>query len=75
MTDPKHNDSHSKEETKKDDFMSSCCDFEQMSQMMRKYCGGGKNSFDCGEMMKKMWRGFSEKETSTENSSNKTGTL
>ena len=33
---------------------SSCCNFENMAQMMRKFCGGEDGSFDCCAMMEKM---------------------
>ena len=33
---------------------SSCCNFENMAQMMRKFCGGENGSFDCCAMMEKM---------------------
>lgn len=33
---------------------SSCCNFEKMAQMMKKFCGGEDGSFDCCAMMEKM---------------------
>ena len=32
----------------------SCCNFENMAQMMQKFCGGKDGSFDCCAMMEKM---------------------
>ncbi|MGD8229670.1 MAG: hypothetical protein PVH82_09895 [Desulfobacteraceae bacterium] len=32
----------------------SCCNFENMAQMMRKFCGGKEGGFDCCAMMQKM---------------------
>lgn len=33
---------------------SSCCNFENMVQMMKKFCGGKNGSFDGCAMMEKM---------------------
>ena len=33
---------------------SSCCNFENMAQMMQKFCVGKDGSFDCCAMMEKM---------------------
>jgi hypothetical protein len=35
-------------------FKSSCCNFENMAQMMKKFCGGKEGGFDCCAMMEKM---------------------
>ena len=40
----------------------SCCNFENMAQMMRKFCGGKDGSFDCCAMMEKMC-GMASKES------------
>ena len=32
----------------------SCCNFENMAQMMQKFCGAKDGSFDCCAMMQKM---------------------
>ena len=32
----------------------SCCNFENMAQMMRKFCEGKGGGFDCCTMMEKM---------------------
>ena len=36
------------------EFKFCCGNFEKMSQMMRKFCGGEEGAFDCEAMMKKM---------------------
>ncbi len=33
---------------------STCCNFENMAQMMQKFCGGKDGGFDCCAMMEKM---------------------
>jgi hypothetical protein len=39
----------------------SCCNFENMAQMMRKFCGGEETTFDCCGMMQKMCGTVQEK--------------
>jgi len=34
--------------------MFSCCNFETMTQMMKKFCDGKDKTFDCMSMMQKM---------------------
>jgi hypothetical protein len=41
---------------------SSCCNFENMAQMMRKFCRGKDGTFDCCAMMEKMC-GMASKES------------
>ncbi len=43
---------------------SSCCNFENIAQMMQKFCGGEDESFDCCAMMEKMCGTDREKSSS-----------
>lgn len=54
MADTKETKSTSKEKFEQLDFPFCCGDSEAMSRMMRKFCGGKDETFDCGEMMQKM---------------------
>lgn len=54
MADTKQTKSESAEWSADSDFKSSCCSFENMAQMMQKFCGGEHGSFDCSAMMEKM---------------------
>lgn len=35
-------------------FKFSCCNFENMAHMLRKFCGDENGTFDCSAMMQKM---------------------
>ena len=54
MKDTKQKKSAKKERPGVSNSKSSCCNFENMAQMMRKFCGGKDGSFDCCAMMEKM---------------------
>lgn len=54
MAGTKQNNSSNAEGTKDSGFKFPCCNFENMSEMMRKFCGGEDGTFDCEAMMKKM---------------------
>ena len=54
MADTKKTKSASTEGSGDSGLESSCCDFEKMPQMMRRFCGGEDRSFDCGAMMQRM---------------------
>ncbi len=54
MADPKQTKSASTEGSGDSDSKSSWCNSEQMSQMMRRFCGGEDGTFDCKAMMQKM---------------------
>lgn len=54
MADTKQTKSESAEWSADSDFKSSCCSFENMAQMMQKFCGGEDGTFDCWRMMKRM---------------------
>jgi hypothetical protein len=55
MKDTKQTKSTKAERTGGSNAKSSCCNFENMAQMMRKFCGGKEGSVDCCAMMEKMW--------------------
>jgi len=46
--------SESTKESGDSDLRSSCCNFENMAQMMRKFCNEKDKTFDCCTMMQKM---------------------
>ena len=46
--------SEAKKESQNFGSMFSCCDFEKMTQMMKKFCEGKDKNFDCMAMMQKM---------------------
>ncbi len=54
MPDTKETNSTSGENSERRNFNFCCGDSESMSRMMRKFCGRGDKTFDCGEMMQKM---------------------
>ncbi|UCB50787.1 MAG: hypothetical protein JSW56_08000 [Deltaproteobacteria bacterium] len=54
MKDPKQTKSAKPERPEGSHSKFSCCNFENMAQMMRKFCGVEDGSFDCCAMMEKM---------------------
>jgi hypothetical protein len=54
MKDPKQTESTKAGSPEDSNSKSSCCNFENMAQMMRKFCDGKHGSFDCCAMMQKM---------------------
>ena len=54
MGDTKKTKSASTEGPANSEFKFCWGNFEKMFQMMQKFCGGEKGTFDCGTMMQKM---------------------
>ncbi len=54
MVEKQESKSGAGEESKSYGFKFPCCSFENMAQMMQKFCGGEHGSFDCSAMMEKM---------------------
>ena len=47
-------DKKKKKKDTKDEPRSTCCNFEDMTKMMRNFFGEEKGTFDCEAMMQKM---------------------
>lgn len=52
MSEPKQTESKPKEESQ---ASGPCGNFGEMFKMMQNCCSGGKGSFDCSAMMRKMF--------------------
>ena len=61
MADPR--ETKSKPEDKSQDNGFNCCDgdFEEMFGKMKEFCGSKEKSFDCCEMMQKMFSNNAQK--------------
>ena len=54
MEDTKQTKSTKNERPGGSNFKPGCCNFDNMAQMMQKFCEGKEGTFDCCAMMKKM---------------------
>lgn len=54
MEDTKQTKSAKAERPGGSNFKSPCCDSEKMAQMMRMFCGGKDETFECCAMIQKM---------------------
>ena len=54
MSDTKQSKSNDSKESEGAEFKFCCGDSEEISQMMRRFCGGEDETFDCRNMMQKM---------------------
>jgi hypothetical protein len=54
MPDTKQSRSNFSKEHDGAKFKFCCGDFEEISQMMRRFCGGENETIDCGKMMQMM---------------------
>ena len=54
MPDTKQTKSTTAKASGNTEFKFCSGDFEEMSRMMRKFCSGEDETFDCGKMMQKM---------------------
>jgi hypothetical protein len=54
MADTKQSRSNNSKKSEGAESKFCCGDSEEISQMMRRFCGGEDETFDCGKMMQKM---------------------
>jgi hypothetical protein len=54
MADTKQSRSNGSKAYEGAEFKFCCGDSEEISQMMRRFCGGEDETFDCGNMMQMM---------------------